>query len=285
MKPLYSVAISVVALASSAGAAGQTLGKGGTMVNEAMTVPKCEAPLGTVALVEANKQVNASGQLPPGVEAMMSLARAQQGLSTARAEPLPLLKMIMAASGCFQIVDRGTGFDALQRERALASGGQVSGAPAGATITPADYLLTAEVVYQDENAGSRGGVLGGLGGLGGGLMGLAGGLKQKKLESQTMLTLVAVKTGVQEAVATGSARKRDLKFLAGGLAGLGAGLLGGDQSTDISKVTAAALLDAFAKLVPQAQASRARLAAAAPPAAPASAATAAIVPASAPVRP
>lgn len=73
-----------------------------------------------------------------------------------------------------------------------------------------------------------------------------------------MLTLVSVKTGIQEAVATGSARKRDLKILAGGLTGLGLGLVGAGDSTDIAKVTSAALLDAYAKLVPQVRAVRDR---------------------------
>lgn len=260
---MIRVSAAVVALLCAAGGAAQTRGKGGTMVNEGMALPKCAAPIGTVALVEAKKQDNASGQLPPGLAAFMNLARAQQGLSTAQAEPIPLLKMIMAESGCLTVVDRGEGFDALQRERALAAGGQVNGAGPAATIAPADYLLTAAVVYQDENAGGNGF---GLGGLGGGLAGLAG-LKSKKLESQTMLTLVAVKTGVQEAVATGSARKRDLKFAGGGFAGLGFGLFGGG-STDIAKVTAAALLDAYSKMVPQLQASRARQAAAVPSPAP-----------------
>lgn len=153
--------VAVAALLTGAGGAAQTQGKGGTIVNDKLAIPRCDAPIGTVALVEAKKQDNASGQLPPGLAALMNMARAQQGLSTARAEPIPLLKAIMAQSGCFQVVDRGEGFDALQRERALAAGGQVSGAGPGATIAAADYLLTAEVVYQDENAGNRGGALGG----------------------------------------------------------------------------------------------------------------------------
>lgn len=272
--------IAGLAIVTSGAAAAQTRGKGGTVVDEKLALPKCDAPIGTVALVEA-KQDNASGQLPPGLAALMNMARAQQGLSTARAEPIPLLKAIMAQSGCFQVVDRGAGFDALQRERALASGGQVNGAAPSATIMPVDYLLTAEVVYQDENAGSRGG---GLGGIGGGLAGLAG-LNQKKIESQTMLTLVEVRTGLQSAVATGSARKRDLKFAGGGLVGLGLGLFG-SQSTDISKVTAAALVDAYGKMVPQVQAARARAAqVAAPSAAPAPSIVTPVLPVSAvPVR-
>ena len=93
------------------------------------------------------------------------------------------------------------------------------------------------------------------------------GFKQKKLESQTMLTLVEVKTGLQQAVATGSARKKDLSIVGGAaLTGAGIGALGGAYtSTDIGKITSLALLDAFRKLTQNAQA---RIAPPAPPAAP-----------------
>ncbi|MGT2516566.1 hypothetical protein ACVOMT_22335 [Sphingomonas panni] len=71
-----------------------------------------------------------------------------------------------------------------------------------------------------------------------------------------MLTLVEVKTGLQQAVASGSARKKDLSILGGGiLAGAGIGGLGGSYaSTDIGKITSLALLDAFRKLTTDAQA-------------------------------
>ena len=94
-----------------------------------------------------------------------------------------------------------------------------------------------------------------------------------------MLTLVEVKTGIQTAVATGSARKKDLSILAGGLlTNAGVGALGGAYtSTDMGKITSLAMLDAFRKLTEDA---RVRLVAAqgaqAPaPSLPASGATAA----------
>ncbi|KAK0358057.1 hypothetical protein LTR94_036909, partial [Friedmanniomyces endolithicus] len=75
------------------------------------------------------------------------------------------------------------------------------------------------------------------------------------MESQTMLTLVEVKTGLQQAIATGSARKKDLSILGGGiLMNAGVGALGGSYtSTDIGKITSLALLDAFRKLTTSAQ--------------------------------
>ena len=81
------------------------------------------------------------------------------------------------------------------------------------------------------------------------------GFKQKVKASQTMLTLVEVKTGIQQAVATGSARKKDLSILGGGiLTNAGVGALGGTYtSTDMGKITSLAMLDAFTKLTRQAQ--------------------------------
>lgn len=104
------------------------------------------------------------------------------------------------------------------------------------------------VAYSDNDSGGSGGGLGSMfpGGLG---------FKQKVKASQTMLTLVEVKTGIQQAVATGSARKKDLSILGGGiLTNTGIGALGGTYtSTDMGKITSLAMLDAFIKLTTQAQ--------------------------------
>ena len=85
---LWAVALSITfAVPGSAWA--QKIGMGGTMVNENMELPKCAAQIGTVALVESKKQDNPSGQLPPGMAALMNLTRAQQLYSTATADPIP----------------------------------------------------------------------------------------------------------------------------------------------------------------------------------------------------
>ena len=228
-------------------AAAQKLGKGGIGIDENTEVPRCDRALGTIALVEERSAASPADGLPAGMAALIRMAEAQNGGSQ-RVDPLPLLKLLVAQSGCFQVVDRGEGFDALQRERQLAAGGSVAGANNQATLKAADYLLQAKVLYSDNDSGGSGGGLGSMfpGGLG---------FKQKVKASQTMLTLVEVKTGIQQAVATGSARKKDLSILGGGiLTNAGVGALGGTYtSTDMGKITSLAMLDAFTKLTRQAQ--------------------------------
>ncbi len=247
---LLAVTAALAAVTPSTAMA-QKLGKGGTGVDETSELPRCAQPLGTVALVENRSVAGVEDQLPPGMRALVQLAERQNGGSTAKVDPLPLLKLLTARSGCFEVVERGCAFDALQRERQLAAGGSVANGAAlnQATLRAADYLLTAQVLYSDSNArGGGGGV--------GGTFGSAVGLKTKTLESQTMLTLVNVRTGVQTAVATGAARKRDVTVVGGGLLlSLGVGALGGAYtSTDIGKITSLALLDSFRKLTVDAQA-------------------------------
>jgi hypothetical protein len=261
MKGIF--ALLAVATIATTPAIAQKMGKGGIGIDETTEVPRCDRSLGTVALVEERSAASPTDGIPAGMAALIRMAEAQNGGSQ-RVDPLPLLKLLVAQSGCFQIVDRGEGFDALQRERQLAAGGSVAGANNQATLKAADYLLQAKVLYSDNDSGGSGGGLGSMfpGGLG---------FKQKVKASQTMLTLVEVKTGIQQAVATGSARKKDLSILGGGLlTNSGIGALGGSYtSTDMGKITSLAMLDALKKLMTQAQGRLAPAAAAPAPTLPA----------------
>ncbi len=229
----------------------QKTGQGGTGIDENTELPRCEQPLGIVALVE-EKAPDPSDQLSPGLAALLRMAEAQQGGGTAKVDPLPLIKLMAAQSNCFRVADRGAAMSALERERAMAS-------TTSAAMTKADWLISAQVLYSDAKSRESGGGIGGV-------FGGAVGLKSKTLESQVMLSMIDVDTGLQEAVATGSARKKDIGVVGGGLLlGLGVGALGGTYgSTDIGKITSLAVLDAFRKLVLEAQSRLPSAAAAAP---------------------
>ena len=245
-KNLVSSLVGLVAVTLAGCASTQTqLGGGGSMVSgsagaagtqgAAPQLTRCATPIGTAALIEQDNPM-----------------LAQAGLTS----PIPLLRIMMAQSNCFQVVDRGQASEALQRERAMASAGELqSGSNMGAgQMKAADFLITPNVVFKDANAGGGGMGLGALiPGIGGAI---AGGIKWTNMESQVTLFLTNVRTGVQEAAAEGSASKRDLGFggLAfGGLVGAGGGAY---ASTDIGKIVSAAFLDAHNKLVAQVQATQ-----------------------------
>jgi curli biogenesis system outer membrane secretion channel CsgG len=228
------------------------LGKGGSAVSgtagaagasgEASTLPHCARPLGTAALVEAD---------PNALTLLNSV-----GLQS----PTPLLRLMMAQSNCFQVVDRGAALSNIQTEQALRQGGmlQRNSVTAQGRMITVQYLLTPNVIFSNPNAGgaSAGGLLGGFG-LGGALAGAALG-SMRVQEAQTALFLTDAQTGVQSAVAEGSARVRDFGGM-GGLGGIGAGIagfgaIGGYSSTSEGKLIAAALLDSYSKLVVQVQA-------------------------------
>ena len=245
----YSLSIALAASLScviTSPAMAQKLGVGGTGVDDASTLTTCAKPLGTIALVEekANSDPRMDA-MPPQFRAMMEMAQAQQG-GGGSVDQLPLLKPLAARSHCFVIVDRGAGFDALQRERSLAAGAS-GAAQTNTTLHAAEYMLVAQVVYSDAKSRQSGGAAGGLiGGLG---------FQKKTLDAQTLLTLASVKIGVQVAVASGQARKKDISVLFGGLSDLGVGALGGTYAlSDRGKITTLALLDGFRKLTADAQA-------------------------------
>ena len=168
-------------------------------------IPVCSKVLGTVAIVDGDGR---------GWEAYQVGA------------PSTLLKVFVNRSGCFKVVNRGAGMDAIQKEKALAGGGDLQrGSNEGkGQIKTADWLLVADVAGQNQNSG--GNALGGLigGALGGSKWGaLAGGIKTSKVEAQTVLSLVNTRTSEEEYNIEGFAKKQDVSF---GLGGGGAGAHG-----------------------------------------------------------
>lgn len=133
--------------AVNAPASAEKLGVGGTGVDVASSMPTCDKPFGTVALDEEKaKSDPRRDAMPALLRAMMKMAQAQQG-GGGSVDPLPLLKLHVARSHCFPLVDHGAGFNAIQRERTLAAGTGPSGIQGASAAAPAlqsaDYMLVA----------------------------------------------------------------------------------------------------------------------------------------------
>jgi len=202
------------------------------MVND---VPHCTRKLGTVSI--------ADGDDPSGWT--------QYNL----APPQKLLKVIVQRSGCFNLVDRGTGLQAAERERDIGGGlGLQRGSNVGqGQIKAADYVLVAEV--QGANSNASGSAVGaGIGGLVGHRFGgLLGGVSSRKMEANTVLSLTNVRTTETIATEDGYAAKNSLSFAGGGGLGFFGGALGavggGYDNTDIGRIVTLAFIQAYSKMV------------------------------------
>uniref|UniRef100_UPI0035CA03FD CsgG/HfaB family protein n=1 Tax=uncultured Sphingomonas sp. TaxID=158754 RepID=UPI0035CA03FD len=198
-------------------------------------VPHCFRKLGTISVVD--------GDDPRGWT-QYSLA-----------PPQKLLKVLVQRSGCFNLVDRGSGLQAAQRERDIGGdlGLQRRSNVGQGQIKAADYVLVAEV--QSANRNSGGGAVGaGIGGLIGGRFGAAvGGISSKKMEANTVLSVTNVRTTETIAVEDGYAAKNSLSFGGGagtGFFGGGLGAVGGGyDNTDIGRIVTLSFIQAYSKLV------------------------------------
>ena len=101
-------ALTCLALISAA-ATGQTLGGGSGPAGDAAQVEKCDAPKGTLAVVE------------PQYAVLQSLSG--YGLQS----PSTVIRLIIQQSNCFQILERGAAMQNMAQERALAADGQMQG--------------------------------------------------------------------------------------------------------------------------------------------------------------
>ncbi|OGT59204.1 MAG: hypothetical protein A3E01_20505 [Gammaproteobacteria bacterium RIFCSPHIGHO2_12_FULL_63_22] len=206
--------------------------KGSTKTAE---IPVCGKVLGTIALVDGDGQGWKAYQL---------------------GAPSTLLKTFISKSGCFKLVNRGAGMEAIQREQALAGEGNLQRGSnvGGGQIKSADWLLVADVAGQNQNSGGSavGAIAGGmLGSRFGGLGALAGGIKTNKVEAQTVISLVNTRTSEEEYNIEGFAKKSDFSWGAGGFAGWAGAGGGAYASTDVGKVVGLAFLDAYRQLVTQ----------------------------------
>lgn len=213
-------------------------GKGGSVVQGAAGtqgsqgdtgLQHCDKPMGALAVVEPQDFV------------LQSL-RAYNLQS-----PVSLIRLMVQQSNCFIVVERGVGMQNAMQERALQNSGELrsnSNVGRGQMVT-ADFILTPQVIFSENNAG---GVGAGVAGVFGRRVGaIAGGLKFK--EAQTSMLVADARSTVQVAAAEGSTKKADLR-LGAGLFGGGLGAAaGGYGNTNEGKIIAAALMDNYNNIV------------------------------------
>jgi curli biogenesis system outer membrane secretion channel CsgG len=168
--------------------------------------------------------------------------------------PEALIKVYASQSKCFTLVDRGKGLTAAQKERALASGGEMRvGSNVGkGQMKAADYVLVPDLVSKNANSGGKkiGGAIGGL--VGHKVGAVVGGVNMKSKTADVVLTLTDVRSTEQVALVQGHAKKTNIGWGAGGGGFFGAFAAAGASSyanTEIGQVIAMAYLDAFVKLI------------------------------------
>jgi curli biogenesis system outer membrane secretion channel CsgG len=199
-------------------------------------VPHCTRKLGTVSVMD--------GDDPSGWT--------QFQLSG----PQKLIKVLVQRSGCFNLVDRGSGLSAAQRERDIGAnlGLQRRSNVGQGQIKAADYVLVAEVQASNRNS-SGSGVAAGVGGLLGGraVGGLIGGIGSRKMEANTVLSLTNVRTTETISTVDGYAAKNSISFGGGGGGFFGGGAAaavgGGYDNTDIGRIVTLAFIQAYSKMV------------------------------------
>jgi curli biogenesis system outer membrane secretion channel CsgG len=215
-------------------ATGSAAGSSNAGSNSALE--RCAAPLGTISLIE---NVNAG---------WYTILRNEYRLPpTAN-----LLRLLIQQSNCFVVVERSAaGFNAINRERDLQNSGELrKGSNFGkGQIVSSDFGLSPEVIFNENDTGGVGGVLGGLIGGGRGRAIAAIGAATKTREASVLLTMIDNRSSVQIAASEGSASKTDFGGF-GALAGIGGGAaLGGYTNTPQGKVIAAAFFDAYNGMV------------------------------------
>ena len=171
-------------------------------------LPRCDASLGTIAVVEDTSAP------------WYGILTGQYHLGSTT----PVLKLLIQQSNCFVVVERGRAMDNMMQERELAKSGELRSNSkfGGGQMVSADYSLSPSITFSNNNAGGAGAAIGGLFGSVGALVG--GSLSAK--EASTLLTLVDNRSGVQLAASEGSAKNWDFGAM-GGLLGSGCGGVGG----------------------------------------------------------
>lgn len=195
----------------------------GTQASDAAAqLQRCDQPMGTVGLQD----------------------------SSDRDPWVPIVRMLVQQSNCFIVVERGRAYNNVDFERQLKQAGLTrNAAPSneGGTLLAADYTLVPSVTYAEPSGFA---LTTGLGGLFGRTRSnqMDASAQVQTLGASTTLLLVDNSSGAQIVAAQGSAKNVNLGAGVGVLGGLVAGV-NAYAATPQGKIVAAALLDAYNKLV------------------------------------
>lgn len=204
-----------------------------------LELPRCVRPIGTVAFAEP--------KVEPGLQPWWT----GMGLGS----PELILKAYIVESNCFKLANRGRGMETAERERALAAAGVLrpQSSIGKGQVVAADYVLVPDLLSGNSNAGGSA-LAGALGSVVAGPFGaLLGGLSSTNRTAEVMITLVNIRTAVDDEVYFGKAKKTDIGWGAGGgvagSTGMAGVVGGGYTNTELGQVIMAAYLDAYIKLV------------------------------------
>jgi len=196
-------------------------------------VARCGERVGAVAITEAdtNAQALSSAGLP------RSMA--------------PLVRQLLMQTRCFVVVERGAAFAALENEMKIREQQGLERSRQMASLTAADYVFRAEIVFVEQTGGNKGAV----GAMFGNLLGGIGGESRSR---EALVVISAVDARTSEIVAASFGRGTNETSGVGSII-LGGGLValqGGWLDTPQAKPVAAALVDAWNQLLPRLMAAR-----------------------------
>ena len=206
---------------------------GSNAANANAQIEHCDESMGTVAIIENQ-----------GQSWYYTLSHDYKLQST-----VPLIRLLVQQSNCFVVVERGRAFNQMNQERAIERSGE---GRAGSNFGPgqiaaADYSITPEIAFSQNDAGGIGAAMSRFSGALGIAGSLAGNVKFR--EAATTLILSDNRSGVQLAAAEGSASKTDFGAWSNTFGGLGAVGGGGYTRTAEGKLLAGAFADAYNQLV------------------------------------
>lgn len=196
-------------------------------------ITRCSTRIGAAAITEAdtNAQTLTSAGLP------RSMA--------------PLVRQLLMQTRCFAVVERGAAFAALENEIRIRELQGLDRAHQMATMTAADYVIRAEIVFAEQTGGGKTG-------LGAVFGNLIGGVGTETRSREALIVMSAVDARTSEIVAASFGRGTNDTAGVGSIM-LGGGLLalqGGWLDTPQAKPVAAALVDAWNQLLPRLLAAR-----------------------------